>query len=381
VKSHYEILGVAPDADEEAIKTAYRRAAREFHPDVNGAPEARVAFEQATTAYETLLDPERRKAYDQVHRTLSEQERAAEIRENMRRIREEREREKEAELAKRAEERRVEHMQATQGQATEKVRILVQTMEALAAQGRLEEADRTALEIIEQDPKNAAAYAVRADWAMQQGNAKAASRFMAFAAQNAPHIPEYEQKYRRMIGQGASEAKVNEMAAETEAAAAPLVPGGFIAAALAFYPVLATEPLLMPTATAIDRWTVGTVTSLLVAGFALGLAGSWKRFLQPMAYHLGPSSQVIAPLTWVIVTSPISFWLTLLGLGGMFLRSRALPPSVSRAAGIGFAGVTLFSLVGGIKSPEYAMQVALWGGNLLMIGVLLGWWLGDLRRR
>ncbi|HVW19005.1 MAG TPA: molecular chaperone DnaJ [Solirubrobacteraceae bacterium] len=61
----YEVLGVARDADEGQIKKAFRRLARELHPDVNrDDPEAEAKFKEAAEAYEILSDPERRATYD-----------------------------------------------------------------------------------------------------------------------------------------------------------------------------------------------------------------------------------------------------------------------------------------------------------------------------
>jgi molecular chaperone DnaJ len=61
----YEVLGVAREADETQIKKAFRRLARELHPDVNRHdPEAEEKFKEAAEAYEILNDPERRATYD-----------------------------------------------------------------------------------------------------------------------------------------------------------------------------------------------------------------------------------------------------------------------------------------------------------------------------
>ncbi|WP_455834854.1 J domain-containing protein [Pseudarthrobacter siccitolerans] len=59
--SHYQVLRVAVTATEKEIKVAYRRAARRAHPDHGGDP---AAFRRVTSAYETLIDPQRRRAYD-----------------------------------------------------------------------------------------------------------------------------------------------------------------------------------------------------------------------------------------------------------------------------------------------------------------------------
>ena len=60
----YDLLGVARDADADAIKKAYRRLARQYHPDVNPDPEAQEQFKEVSRAYEVLSDPQKRAAYD-----------------------------------------------------------------------------------------------------------------------------------------------------------------------------------------------------------------------------------------------------------------------------------------------------------------------------
>src|SRR5918994_970806 len=64
VRDLYEILGVGRDASTEDIRTAYRRLAREFHPDVNGDPAAEQRFKEVAGAYEILSDADKRARYD-----------------------------------------------------------------------------------------------------------------------------------------------------------------------------------------------------------------------------------------------------------------------------------------------------------------------------
>ena len=61
---YYAILGVSRDVDLQAIKQAYRYLARRFHPDVNNAQDASERFMEIQEAYEVLLDPQQRQAYD-----------------------------------------------------------------------------------------------------------------------------------------------------------------------------------------------------------------------------------------------------------------------------------------------------------------------------
>ena len=59
-----EVLGIGRDADETAIKSAYRKLARQYHPDVNKAPDAEERFKEVNEAYEVLSDTDKRQAYD-----------------------------------------------------------------------------------------------------------------------------------------------------------------------------------------------------------------------------------------------------------------------------------------------------------------------------
>ena len=64
-KDYYKILGVERSADEKEIKKAYRRLARQYHPDVNSGDKAAEArFKEINEANEVLSDPEKRRKYD-----------------------------------------------------------------------------------------------------------------------------------------------------------------------------------------------------------------------------------------------------------------------------------------------------------------------------
>ncbi|MFH0702315.1 MAG: DnaJ C-terminal domain-containing protein [bacterium] len=63
-KDYYKILGVSRNASEQEIKSAFRKLARKYHPDVNKASDSAQRFKDINEAYEVLYDPQKRKRYD-----------------------------------------------------------------------------------------------------------------------------------------------------------------------------------------------------------------------------------------------------------------------------------------------------------------------------
>ena len=65
-KDYYQILGISRNAAQDEVKKAYRKLARQYHPDISKESGAEAKFKEIGEAYEVLKDPEKRKAYDQL---------------------------------------------------------------------------------------------------------------------------------------------------------------------------------------------------------------------------------------------------------------------------------------------------------------------------
>lgn len=76
-KDYYQVMGLKKEASAAEIKTAYRRLARKYHPDLNKAPDAEMNFKALGEAYEVLKDPKKRAQYDHLQASEAmQQERA-----------------------------------------------------------------------------------------------------------------------------------------------------------------------------------------------------------------------------------------------------------------------------------------------------------------
>lgn len=73
-KSYYEVLGISQSATADEIKRAYRKLAKQYHPDMNPAKDAEVKMKEINEAYEVLSDTTKRQQYDQFGHAASQQQ-------------------------------------------------------------------------------------------------------------------------------------------------------------------------------------------------------------------------------------------------------------------------------------------------------------------
>ena len=74
-KDYYAVLGVSPDADDKTIKSAYRKLARQYHPDVSTHADAEEKFKEVAEAYEVLHNKDKRAEYDEIRQARSQRQR------------------------------------------------------------------------------------------------------------------------------------------------------------------------------------------------------------------------------------------------------------------------------------------------------------------
>ena len=74
-KDYYAVLGVSPEADDKTIKTAYRKLARQYHPDVSTHSDAEEKFKEVAEAYEVLHKKDKRAEYDEIRMARSQRQR------------------------------------------------------------------------------------------------------------------------------------------------------------------------------------------------------------------------------------------------------------------------------------------------------------------
>lgn len=373
--THYDVLGLSHDVGPDDIKSAYRRLAREFHPDLNPDPAAKEKFLAVQKAYEVLSDDPRRAAYDQIIGATKATAQPSPPKENLSAA--ERKREKEAreaeELRKKAEEMMREHARATKvdHQASEELMSLLNA-------NKFAQAERLALQMLAEESRQPVPYAVLGDIARYRGEIGKAIQFYGYAAQYEPTNPIYQRTYEQLLNRQPTTKVAVESPVAQDSSLTALPVGGFAVVSMAIYVALAPErPMLLPLAPAL---TLGSLVMLLIAGVVCGTCLSLSRSIDSFESTSGSAVTRVPPALSLGLLSILSFWLASLVYFAVGHTQQVFNRSLSLLLGT-VGGVTLlFSLAGLAKGPQLATSILALGGNVLCLGAVLGWYVADRLR-
>ncbi len=337
-QTHYEILGVEVDADEATVRKAYRRLVLEVHPDRSTAPDAKERFIRVNQAYEVLLDPVRRASYNRV--LLMDAV---------------------AQEAPAKEPERQTKPVAKPGQGD-----LIRLMQ-LVNKGLYIEAEKVAVKMRTTQPTEALPCAVLGDIARMRGKLRDAAAQYAFAIQLDPGNRTFERKHAEVTRVMFRQEPMGTIRHQHSGPAA-LVVAGFAILSCAVYVATSRDIALFRGFAPISTWTLGLVMGLFVSGVAAGASLTVSDNLDPSSY-----TGKIAPQLALGFVAIVNFWVA----GLLFLLiSRAkkiMNPGLAKLVGA-VAGTTLIFMLAAYLAPSFldVPQVALWGGNVVYLGALLG---------
>lgn len=358
MSTHYDTLGVSEKASQSEIKAAYRKLAREVHPDVSDFPDAAAKFQLVQQAYEVLSDPRRRDGYDLV---LASQRRP--------RDQAEKERLEAEELKRRAEERMKDAPQMAKIDL-EKTNRLTQ----LVSVGKIIEAEKLAKEMLAEDSRQPVPHAVLGDIARLRGDFQRALQDYGLAAQYEPRNPIYQRRYEQMMDSVSATKSVGGTYVP-EIKIPPLGIAIFLVIIMAVYTVFAVErPLNLPFA---PTWTLGTMGMLLISGVVVGTCLVLSGALTGFDVAAGSAVMRVSPATALGLIALASFWVACLLYFIVGQTQQAFNRSLSLVLGCVAGTVLVFTLAGLSKGPMPAMSNLIWGGNLVYLGALAGWFVTD----
>ena len=358
---HYETLGVSPEATGEQIRSAFRKVAREHHPDVSVSEDSKEKFIAANDAYEVLSDVERKRAYD------AARSHQRQINEREHRVRQQRTSGPQSRAA-----------QAEQQRATSADAIRL-TM--LLNSHRFKDADAAARQLLQKDPSSAIAYAVMAEVAQFQGDLEKAAKYFAYAAQYDPGNRAYQQK--SVAAQEAMERRAEDLGPTRVPRNAPfaLGAGAFMLLSSSIYVVLAAEPAAFPSVKPIAAWPLSLIFMLVVAGLSVGVALSVGGLLDVFDSNRSAAVMRVAPAVALGMVAVISFWVALAFYLLVGATQHAFNASLSRLMGAVFVALLVFTVAAYNLPGEAVSQTFLWGGNLLYVSAAAGWFVADTLKR
>jgi len=390
--NHYEVLGVARDASPEMVKARFRELARRYHPDVASAPDAEDRFRAVNAAYQVLSDPRRRAAYDaELQLAAARARRAARVAES---------RSRPGSHPRDQRSSRPPRDSAPTGRPSASARRRLSEAERLVEQARaahrllqLRTAEQLCRQALQIDRRQAGAYEVLGDIHRSRGHHDEALAMYSFALQIDRGNPALQAKFDRMVARptryhGPASRTTGHMPrghVELPPSTRMLVSGVGVALYAFLLFVTGATPASQPPATSVVflEWNVGLLMALSSSGAVTGLLMAVNDLTRPARAELSlegkPSAGVAMPLGVALLGfAVVSFYAAFALYVALAVRQNRISKSIANAFGATSITVALFALV----RWDSATYILATGGNLIFVGLIVGWAAGDavLRR-
>jgi curved DNA-binding protein CbpA len=376
-RDYYEILGIPSTASAPEIKKRYRELARKFHPDVaKDKAVSHRAFSQITEAYQTLSDPEKRRAYDASRATASPPRTSA------------------GHGQTRTYPPRPSGTRRPTPPSERTVtgdRLVNEAMYAFNTR-RLQQAMNICRQAIRQDSSNARAHAILADIYRIQGKKEQAILEYGYAVQLNPSDRDSQEKLEKLVGPrshqrartGDSRRRKpapNEYAEEIRSAAnvANIVGWGLCFFILFLINVYKGSPI--PSAEvyfpSISSWSWNLVGLLAADGALVGFLLAVNRLIdhpdEELLFQYVPGAMIPIGVPLMIFSLA---WFYAAAAGVLVINF--LQGSDSKSLLRVFASVTIVTLAAALLYEPGRAQVALYGGNVVFPATVFGWYMGSL---
>lgn len=365
MQNHYETLGLSMHATQEAIRRRYRELVHQYHPDVNPSPQAKEQFLRIQEAYQVLSDPERRRHYDALLRLQRGEPPSARHSQS------------------RAQKPPTQAAEPTQTQSSkphaDELRRVILQAERAFLQGRMQDALYWAKQATRIAPRHAKGHEIIGDVYRTQGHYEAALNAYTYAIQLNPNNPNLQRKLDAVIEHTRSKTPVMSSPMGRNLPVLKLPPEWklYAAQSLGWGAVLflMTLAYTVPGTPVLLGWSLNLLAYLGLAGFLTGFLLAISRWVAPIgdAFPWRRRSGQISAGSALVGLSTFCFPLAVLLYTLLALTQGGLSRSVARVFGVA-SGLTLgFALL----YPHDWLNTALFGGNLLFLTLMGGWYLAD----
>lgn len=365
MQNHYETLGLSMHATQEAIRRRYRELVRQYHPDVNPSPQAQEKFLRIQEAYQVLSDPERRKHYDALLRLRMGEPPSA-------RYSQPRTQKPPSQTSQPS------RAQPSSPPTDELRRVIIQAERAFL-QGRMQDALYWAKQATRLAPRHPKGHEIVGDVYRTQGHYDAALNAYTYAIQLDPNNPDLQRKLDAMIERTQSKPAAPPSPVLRNLPVLKLPPEWklYAAQSLGWGAVLflLTLAYAVPGAPLVLGWSLNLLAYLGLAGFLTGFLMAVSRWVAPIgdAFPWRRRGGQISAGGALIGLSALCFPLAVLLYTLLALTQGGLSRSVARVFAIGGALTLGFALL----YPHDSLNTALFGGNLLFLALMGGWYLAD----